>query len=252
MGRYNSDEAWSTIVGKTVLGFLDFEEEKTLCSCIPGKRDSVVISVPFAIKNGRPQSFYVGNNAVNEIMIKNTTKEPINLWSVHIHASSPEDCFTLSLMKPPTISANAEGEGFIESSALEDRMLQPDESLRVWLSCKAKEIGMHSSIVYFDAGDERIERVVFILVEDDISLSMAHVRPYSKERRKGKFVEDNSYSVAVSCPPFKRELIESNQIPPLVEQGLTRNKYASFFKALMMIDEIQLEVTTFPLLITEL
>ncbi|XP_027360164.1 probable RNA helicase SDE3 [Abrus precatorius] len=255
---YRSDEECSVIGGKAEIGFLDFEEEKSVCSYVVNDEDPVIVSVPFAFVDGKPQSVFVGDTAVDLITIKNTTKEPVDLWSVHIFASNPLDSFTLSLTEPPSANLNEDSDqSFLESFSLEDRMLQPGEILKIWLSCKTKEMGMYTSVVYFDVGDEKIERVVFLLVEDKISKSLASNRPYSKGRRKDKFVVDTY--VPGSRPAGKanrkyinrlprydiprdiRHLLESDQIPQAVEEGLTRKSYASYFKTLIIMEEIQLE-----------
>ncbi|KAJ1384376.1 P-loop containing nucleoside triphosphate hydrolase [Sesbania bispinosa] len=255
---YRSDEECSVIGGKAEIGFLDFEEEKSVCSYVGDEGAPVIVSVPFAFVDGKPRSVLVGDTAVDLITINNTTDEPVDLWSVNIFASNPQDSFTLSLMEPPLANSNADTvDSFLESFSLEDRMLQPGEVLRIWLSCKTKEIGMYSSVVYFDVGDEKIERVVFLLVEDKISKSLAPNRPYSKGRRKDKFVVDNYVSGSrpagktyrryvnrlprYDIPRDVRHLLESNQVPQIIEEGLTRKSYASYFKTLIIMEEIQLE-----------
>lgn len=253
-----SDEECSVIGEKAEIGFLDFEEEKSVCSYVPDEGAPIIVSSPFPFVNGKPQSVFVGDTAVDLVTVKNTTSEPVDLWSVHIFASNPADTFTLSLTEPPSVNSNADGdESCVESFSLEDRVLQPGENLKIWLSCKTKEMGMYSSVVYFDAGDEKIERVVFLLVEDKISKSLASNRPYSRGRRKEKFVVGTF--VAGSRPAGKptrryvnrlprydipidlRQLLESNQVPQVVEEGLTRRSYSFFFKTLVIMEEIQLE-----------
>ncbi|AES65857.1 putative hydrolase [Medicago truncatula] len=252
---YRSKDECSVIGEKAEIGFLDFEEERSVCSYVADDGAPVIVSVPFAFKNGKPQSVSVGDTAVELITINNTTEEPVDLWSVHIFASNPPDSFTLSLTEPPPANSNAES--FIESFRVEDRMLQPGEILKIWLSCKTKDMGMYSSVVYFDVGDEKIERVVFLLVEDKISKSLASNRPYSRTRKKDKFVVDNfvpgSRPLAKSnrkyvnrlpryeVPKDIRLLLEGNQVPQVVEDGLTRRSYASYFKTLIIMEEIQLE-----------
>lgn len=199
---YRSEDECSVIGEKAEIGFLDFEEERSVCSYVADDGAPVIVSVPFAFKNGKPQSVSVGDTAVELITINNTTEEPVDLWSVHIFASNPPDSFTLSLTEPPPANSNAES--FIESFRVEDRMLQPGEILKIWLSCKTKDMGMYSSVVYFDVGDEKIERVVFLLVEDKISKSLASNRPYSRTRKKDKFVVDNFV-------PGSRPLAKSNR-----------------------------------------
>ncbi|KAK7405930.1 hypothetical protein VNO78_07542 [Psophocarpus tetragonolobus] len=253
-----SDEECSVIGEKAEIGFLDFEEEKSVCSYIDNEGAPIIVSVPFAFVDGKPRSVSVGDTAVDLITIRNTTDEPVDLWSVHIFASNPQDTFTLSLTEPPSDNSNADGdESFLESFSLEDRVLQPGENLKIWLSCKTKEMGMYSSVVYFDVGDEKIERVVFLLVEDKISKSLAAKRPYSRGRKKDKFLVDKF--VPGSRPAGKptrryinrlpkydipreiRELLESNQVPQIVEEGLSKRTYASYFKTLIIMEEIQLE-----------
>ncbi|WVZ23218.1 hypothetical protein V8G54_001762 [Vigna mungo] len=123
---------------------------------------------------------------------------------------------------------------------------------------------MCSSVIYFDAGDEKIERVVFLLVEDKISKSLAAKRPYSRAKKKDKFVVDNYVSGSrpaakptrryinrlpvYHIPRDMRELLENNQIPQVVEEGLTGRTYSSYFKTLIIMEEIQLEVILFYIL----
>ncbi|KAF7821326.1 putative RNA helicase SDE3 [Senna tora] len=158
-------------------------------SYIPNEKDPVEISVPFLVVCGKPQSVFVGDTIADSITNKNPTSEPMDLWSVHILASNPEDSFTLSLMEPPSANSNVDSvEDFLESFYLEDRM--PGEILKLWLSCKTKEMGLHTSVVYFDAGDVKIERVVFLLVEDEISHSLGSGKPFSNKRKKYKSIVD--------------------------------------------------------------
>ncbi|CAK8539192.1 unnamed protein product [Lathyrus sativus] len=252
---YRSDEECSVIGDKAEIAFLDFEEERSVCSYVPDDGAPVVVSVPFAFVNGKPQSVFLGDTAVDLITVNNTTDEPIDLWSVNILASNPPDSFTLSLMEPSR--ENSDSESFLESFRVEDRMLQPRETLNIWLSCKTKDMGMYSSVVYFDIGDEKMERVVFLLVEDKISKSLASNRPYSRGRKKEKFVVDSF--VPGSRPAGKanrkyvnrlprydipkdiRLMLEDNQVPQVVEDGLTRRNYAAYFKTLIIMEEIQLE-----------
>ncbi|KAK7308864.1 hypothetical protein RJT34_05163 [Clitoria ternatea] len=254
-----SDEECSVIGEKAEIKFLDFEEEKSVCSYVGDEQAQVIVSIPFPFVNGKPQSVIVGDTAVDLITVTNTTDEPVELWSVHIFASNPQDSFTLSLSEPPSANSNADDqdEGCLESFSLEDRMLQPGEILKIWLSCKTKEMGMYSSVVYFDVGDEKIERVVFLLVEDKISKSLASNRPYSRARRKEKFVVNNyvqgsrpaekPYRKYVNrlprydIPGDMRQLLESNHVPQVVQEGLSKKNYASYFKALVIMEEIQLE-----------
>lgn len=252
------DDECSVIGDKGEIGFIDYEDDRSVCSYNPNEEGPVVISVPFPFVGGKPQSVAIGETAVDSITLKNTSDEPVDLWS-RIYASNPENSFTLSLMKPPSGKSDTEiSQGFLESFSLEDRMLQPYETLTIWLSCKPIGIGLHTTIVHFDM-EERVERVVFLLAEDKISQSLASNKPYSRGSRKKHFVAD-TYVVGsrparvtgqvyfqnrlprYDIPKNIRELIESKQIPDVIKESLTRENYCSYFKTLVIMEEIQLEV----------
>lgn len=256
------DDRWdecSVIGDEGEIGYVDYQDDKSVCSYNPTEEGPVVVSVPFTFVNGKPQSVFVEEIAYESITLKNTTHDPIDLWGIKIYASNPVDSFTLSLMKPPSKNSDVEAiRGFLESFALDDRTLQPGETLTVWLSCKPKEIGVHTSVVHFDLGDERIERVVFLLADDRISQSLACRNPYSRARRNKQASVD---SFVTGCRParkqeqsFKnrlprydipkdiRQLLESKQIPDVIVEGLRRENYGSFFKTLLIMEELQLEV----------
>ncbi|KAJ4843442.1 putative RNA helicase sde3 [Turnera subulata] len=254
---YNrSDDEVSVIGDKGEIGYIDYEEDRSVWDYNPDEQGPIVVSVPFPFLNGKPQSAIVGETAVDSITIKNTTTEPVDLWT-KIYASSPEESFTLSLIKPPSGNDETRSRGFKELFTLEDMMVQPGEMLTIWLSCKPKEIGLYKSVVTFDIGDEEIERVVFILADDKISQSLASRKPYSRTTRKKQFMVDKfvagSRPSRVGRAPIKnrlprydipadvREVIESKQIPTSVTAGLTGENYASYFKTLLMMEEIQME-----------
>lgn len=257
----NSDDEYSVIGDKGEVGFIDYEDEKSVCSYNPADEGPLSISVPFRFVDGKPQSIVVGETAVDSIILENTTDEPVDLWT-KIYASNPKDSFTLSLVKPP--SANSQGNtsrGFKESFALEDRMLHPRDMLTIWLSCKPQEIGMHTTVVQFDFGNERVERVVFLLADDTISQSLAPQKGYSRNVRnkKKQFITDvfvtgsrptkernqaqwfkNRFQ-RFDIPKDIRELVESKQVPDAIKGGLTTQNYATYFKTLLVMEEIQLE-----------
>ncbi|XWS13674.1 hypothetical protein CRYUN_Cryun36dG0058600 [Craigia yunnanensis] len=251
------DDEFSVIGDKGEIDFIDYENDKSVCDYNPVEEGPVVISAPFPFVDGKPQSVFMGETAFDSITIKNTTGDPVDLWT-KIYASAPENSFTLSLMKPP--SANSDGntsQGFIEFFDLEDRMIQPGETLRIWLSCKAKVIGLHTTIVNFDVGGDKLERVAFLLVEDKISLSLASKKPYYRVQRKKQFAVDVFVTGSrparamdrvvknrlgrYDIPKDIRELVESKQIPDAIKAGLTRDNYASYFKHLLILEELQLE-----------
>jgi helicase MOV-10 len=201
---------------------------------------------------------FVGEAAIDSITLKNTTAEAVDLWT-KIYASTPEDSFKLSLMKPPSANDVKCQEGFMDFSVMEDRMLQPGESLTILLSCKPKELGLYTTVVHFDVGNDRIERVAFLLADDNISQSLASKKPFSRGQRKKKFSTDTFVSAGsrparapgrayknrlprYDIPKDIRALIERKQIPDVIMGGLTIDNYASYFKTLLIMEEIQLEV----------
>ncbi|KAK9288065.1 hypothetical protein L1049_016511 [Liquidambar formosana] len=259
MGSVGWDDDECSVIGdKGEIGFIDYEDDKSVCSYNPIEEGPVVISVPFPFVGGKPRSVFAGETSADSITIKNTTSDPVELWGVKIYASNPENTFTISLMEPPSANSDIESiRGFLESFSLEDRVLQPGEMLTIWLSCKPKEIGLHTSVVHFDVGDDRIERVVFLLAEDKISQSLASNKPYSRGTRKKQFAVD-TFVVGMrpsrttnqgfkkrlpryDIPKDTRELVESKQIPDPIREGLTRENYSSYFKTLIIMEEIHLE-----------
>ncbi|GLU08898.1 hypothetical protein SLE2022_257820 [Rubroshorea leprosula] len=254
----NWDDEYSVIGDKGEVGFIDYEDDKSVRDYNPTEEGPLAVSVPFPFVNGKPQSILVGETAADSITLTNTTDEPMDLWT-RIYASTPENSFTLSLIRPPT--ANSEGNtnrGFVESFTLEDRMLQPGDTLTIWLSCKPQGIGLHTTIVHFDVGADRIERVVFVVADDNISQYLAPQKAYSRGMKKkkqfitDKFVEGSRPAQGrnqgfknklpwYGIPKDIRELVESKQIPDAVREGLTRRNYTSYFKTLLNMEEIQLE-----------
>ncbi|KAG1358655.1 hypothetical protein COCNU_08G001010 [Cocos nucifera] len=86
-------------------------------------------------------------------------------------------------MEPPSDDADEEVRcRFVGLKYLEDRVLQPAQTLTIWLSCKPEEIGLHTVVIHFDLGDEKIEKVAFLLAEDKVSQSLFSDKPYSRAR----------------------------------------------------------------------
>lgn len=258
VGENDWDEEYSVIGEKGEVGFLDFEDDKSLHNFDPIEEGPIAISVPFPFVNGKPQSALIGETSADSINIKNTTKDPIELWSVRIYSSNPEDSFVLSLMKPPSNAAAEEAvDGFVGLTALEDRVLQPGQSLTIWLSCKPKEIGLHTSVVHFDWG-EKIERVAFLLAEDKVSQALFSLKPYSKFISQGKKFDCNQYVGGsrparptsqvhkfrlplFAIPNDIREIVESKQLPDVIVEGLNTGNYGKYFSNLIVMEEIHLE-----------
>lgn len=258
----DSGEERSVIGDKGEIGFIDYQDDRSVCSYNPSAEGPIIVSVPFPFVNGKPQSIVAGETAADSITIKNTTPEPVDLWSVKIYASNPEDTFTVSLMKPPRGDSDVEAlQDFLESTCLEDRVLQPGETLTIWLSCKPKEIGLHTGAVHFDIDNNNtIERVVFLMADDKISQTLASRNPYSKGIRKKKHFSVDTFVTGPRpsrgkrqptknrlpryyIPIEVREMLEEKHIPDAVQEGLHRKEnYVPFFKTLLIMEELQLEV----------
>ncbi|KAK6130159.1 hypothetical protein DH2020_036075 [Rehmannia glutinosa] len=232
--RYKSDDEYSVIGDKGDIGFVDFENCGSICSYNPSEESQMVnISIPFPLVKGKPQSGFFGETIFDSVTIKNISGEPLDLWSVSIYDSKPENSFTISLMEPPTVNSDVQYiQDFMETFSLEDRVLRTDQTLKIWLSCKPKEIGLHTAAVHFSVGDETIERLVFVLAEDKISRSLSSAKPYQRSRRKKQDV------VNVHAPDAAYVM---GLRPSKVNEGLTESNYGSFFKTLLAMEEIKLE-----------
>ncbi|XP_042480863.1 probable RNA helicase SDE3 [Macadamia integrifolia] len=253
------DEECSYIGDKGEIGFIDYEDDKSVCSYNPHDEGPIVISVPFPFNRGKPQSVFVGETAAHSITIHNTTSEPVELWAVKIYCSTPADSYTLSLMEPPSVNSDMETiRGFLESFSLEDRVLQPGQILKIWLSCKPKDIGLHTTVVHFDVGDDRIERVVFLLVEDKVAQSLSADKPYSRAPRRKQFavkeyvagsrpargapIRSFKYRLPhYEIPKDLRDMLESKKVPYVITEGLTRENYVEYFNVLLIMEELHME-----------
>ncbi|KAI3837635.1 hypothetical protein MKX03_029760 [Papaver bracteatum] len=251
-------EECSVIGDEGNIGFLDFEDDKSVCNYNPEEEGPVIVSVPFPFVNGKPKSILVGETIADSITIKNTTEEPIDLWGAKIYSSNPKDSYTLSLMEPPKDESDVEAcRAFVETTSMDDRVLQPGRTLTIWLSCKPKEIGIHTTVVHFDVGDQRIERVVFLVAEDNVSQSLASNNPYSRVHKKKHFVVEefvkgsrpakpasNGYKHQLplfAIPKDIREILDSKQVPEAIFKGLVKDNYYSYFQTLLIMEELRME-----------
>jgi helicase MOV-10 len=122
-----------------------------------------------------------------------------------------------------------------------------------------KDIGLHTSIVHVDIGDEKIERVAFLLADDNISKSLFSEKPYSRRRSQNKKFEpapivpgcrptrQHTQGFKYKLPQFAipadiRELIENKQRPDVLSEELCMINYAQFFSTLLVMEELHLEV----------
>ncbi|KAK8923982.1 putative RNA helicase SDE3 [Platanthera zijinensis] len=257
----DGDEEYSEIGDGGDVGFLDFDDDKSLSSSCLFESGPVAISVPFRFIAGKPQSAFVGEISADSISIKNNTDDPVELWSIRIFASNPENSYLLSLMKPPSaIADESETNAFVGSDALEDRVIQPKQTLTIWLSCKPKEIGLHTSVVHFDIDSDKIERVAFLLADDKVSKALFAEKQYSRAPPRKKMFDCDKY-VAGSQPrrdragrkgtgfrlplfPIAkgiREMVEAKRVPDFIMKGLSTLNYARYFSALISMEEIDLE-----------
>ncbi|EPS65837.1 hypothetical protein M569_08940, partial [Genlisea aurea] len=257
-----SDEEYSVIEDKGDIGFVDLGMCLSDLMYNPsGESDIVHISVPFALIDKKPQSGLVGETKHDTVIIKNITNEPLEIWSVRIYDAKPENSFTISLMEPP--NSNSDVQDFKEKFSLGDRILKPNRSLTIWLSCKPKETGLHTASVLFKVGDDTIERMVFVLAEDEIAKSLFSKKPYQRSvRNKRELLNVQAPDAAyfAGCRPARpsnsetryrlpkypipeniRTIVNDQRMPDAVNEGLTPQNYASFFKALLAMEEMKLE-----------
>ncbi|KAK2998741.1 hypothetical protein RJ639_024663 [Escallonia herrerae] len=259
IGRDQSDDECSVIGDKGEIGFIDYEDDTSVCCYDTKEEGPIVISSPFPFMRGKPQSIFVRETSVYPITLENTSSESVDLWAVTIFCSNPVDSFTISLLEPPSVSSDVECiRGFLEGFSLEDRVLQPNRTLTIWLSCKPKDIGLHTSIVHFDVGDDRIERVVFLLAEDKVSQSICTNKPYSRVPRRKPQNVGSGYVVSPTptrapnhnfkykllqyeIPDDVREFLEKKLVPKVIREGLRRENYANYFDILLIMEELHLE-----------
>ncbi|KAL8205981.1 hypothetical protein R6Q57_009532 [Mikania cordata] len=263
---YN-DETRSVISDFGDIGNVDFANDASMYNYNPENEGPIVVSVPFPLVDGKPKFFsVVGETIFNSVTIENNSTEAATLWSVEIYDSKPKDSFTLSVMEPPTPDSDEKYiNSFVESFTLEDRTLVPGRTLTIWLSCKAKVKGLHTTAVHFNVDDDKIERVGFVMAEDKISRSLASNRPYHRPARNKPlipriFPPDAGLKVIRGSRPAKansrpqryklleykipkaiREVIENKGIPDILLEGLTPKNYFPFFRALCIMEEIKLE-----------
>lgn len=271
MGSVNfNDETRSVISDVGDIGNIDFANDGSFYNYDQETKGPIIISAPFPLVEGKPQFVAAVNERIfNPVTIRNTTTEAVILWSVEIYDSKPKDCFTLSVMEPP--SPDSDDQSFVESFSLEDRTLLPGKTLTIWLSCKPVSKGLHTTAVHFNVDDDRIERVGFIMAEDKISRSLTSNKPYNRPRRNKPLLPklytpggDNAgVKVIRTSRPAKatgrsyryklpdyvipkniRDMIESKTTPDALMEGLSRKNYVAFFKTLIIMEEIKLEVTS--------
>ncbi|KAL9447579.1 hypothetical protein AB3S75_015116 [Citrus x aurantiifolia] len=258
------DDECSVTGEKREIGFIDFQDDHSVLSYDPRGEGPVILSVPFPFVQGKPQSILVGETSKCSITIQNTTPEPVEVWGIRIYCSEPAKSFTLSLMEPPSGKPDPQNDqGFLEGFSIEDRVLQPLRTLTIWLSCKPKEMGLHKSVVQFDIGDDRFERMVLLLAEDSVSRSLASNRPYSRVPRKmqsavDEYVASSSPARTTTearttkrgsnyklpefpIPKDVRELLANKILPQFLVEGLVRKNYFSFFSTLLVMEELRLE-----------
>ncbi|KAJ3678467.1 hypothetical protein LUZ60_002270 [Juncus effusus] len=255
------DDTLSEFGEKPEVGFLDFDSDKSLHDFNPlSESGPVIITLPFAFSHGKPQSTLVNETASDRIHVRNTTTEPLDIWSISIFSSNPEESFLLSVMKPPSDENDETGRNsFVGLTRLEDRTLQPGQTFTVYLSCKPKEIGLHTSIVHFDIGDEKIERVAFLLAEDKVSRFLFSGKPFSRTgQNRAKRVEHNGFVPGerpthqhhkgfkyklphYNIPKNVREIFDSTELPDVLMEQLKVENYSKYFSMLIIMEELHLE-----------
>ncbi|ERN01585.1 probable RNA helicase SDE3 [Amborella trichopoda] len=258
MGSVDDDcDSVSVIGAQPDVGFLDFEDDETIVGVDWRYEGPVTISNPFALVHGKPPSVLIGETAVDIITVQNMTAEPLDLWGVKIYSCNPAGSFSLSTTEPPSTDADEETLSyFLETMALEDRVLDPGQVFKIWLSCKAKEIGLHNCVIHFDVGDDRVERIAFVLAEDNVSQLLTSRKPYLRENRKKSFGTDKFVAGSrpqstapryrfplpkFLIPLFVREMAKNKQVPEVLMEGLTPENYMYYFTALLNLEELHME-----------
>ncbi|KAI4338664.1 hypothetical protein MLD38_023694 [Melastoma candidum] len=259
-GKGSYTDEYSVIGSREDVGFLDLGNDLSLCDYGAEDDEPVIISTPFPLVNDRPQSAFIDKVSTSQITIRNKTNVAVDIWAIRIYYSSPKDSFKLSIMEPPsTFSDESYVRAYREGDSLEDRVLSPKQTLRLWLSCKPKELGMHQALVHFDTTECRIERAAFLLAEDNVAQSLSSSRPYSRNpRRKNFSINDFVPMVHPSrskpapaskkaplpeypIPKRIRELVADKKIPWPLDEGLTVENYSAYFSSLLILEELHLE-----------
>ncbi|XP_071725459.1 probable RNA helicase SDE3 [Rutidosis leptorrhynchoides] len=270
MGSVNyDDETRSVLSDVGDIGNVDFANDGSVYNYNTESDGPVVISAPFPLVEGKPQFVAVGERVFNSITIENTSDEAVTIWSIEIYDSKPKDSFTLSVMEPPSPNSDeAYIKSFVELFVLEDRTLLPGRTLTIYLSCKAKGKGLHTTAVHFNIEDDKIERMGFIMAEDKISRSLTSNKPYNRPRRNKPLLprvfspRNNNVGVKVirgsrpatapnrayrvklpeyRIPNIIRDMIESKTTPDSLMEGLTKRNYFSFYRTLLIMEEIKME-----------
>ncbi|XP_031475278.1 probable RNA helicase SDE3 [Nymphaea colorata] len=268
MGGLQSDgEEYSVIGDEADVVHIDYQDDPSVLDVDVSNEGPVVISCPFPTVEGKPRSIVAGETAVDVITVTNTTDDPIDLWAVKIYTSTPSESFALSLTEPPSDKSDeATLSFFFETMSLEDRVLQGGQTIQIWLSCKPKDIGLHTCIIHFDAGNKMIERVVVLLADDKLSQLLAPSRPYNRgPRRRAAFntdkfvrgvpvpekrgtqgskrgVRGSKYGLPeFPIPEEVKRLVENKQLPDILFQQLSSENYVTFFTTLLNIEELHIK-----------
>ncbi|KAI4963108.1 hypothetical protein ZWY2020_019697 [Hordeum vulgare] len=224
MGHHSDDE-YSVAGDKPEVEFMDFQNDNTLQD-YQSDDGPVVVTAPFPFVNGKPKSVLGGETSTDTICIAHPSCEPVNVWSVRIFSSNPAESYGLSMMKPPLNDADeAAKKAFLGLTSVEDRTLQPGQTLTIWLSCMPKDIGLHTSIVHVDIGDEKIERVAFLL-----AMIMFQWYLLLNLIPGDKALKGSNLSVLHLC-----------QRPDVLSEELSMMNYAKFFSTLLVMEELNLE-----------
>eukprot|EP01018_Ginkgo_biloba_P016695 Gb_16361 [translate_table: standard] len=221
----------------------------------------IYVSYPFPFVDDKPQTVLKGPTQTTIITVHNNSNSSAKLVTVQITSSRPKRSFTLSSTGPPTLSQN----GIIVNSAQDccrfpgvSGVIESGKQLPIWLSCTPKEIGQHRTSIVFEFQNLRIDRSALLLVEDEVAQQLAPKQPYSKphRRRARNFTE---YVIGVPpplpvpasasrkklfqfpIPDHLRNCVEMNEIPGILEKGLSPKTYINYFSTLLHLEEIQME-----------
>jgi hypothetical protein len=145
---------------------------------------------------------------------------------VSIHTSDPAGSFVLSMMKPPSKNAGEEAnKHFVALDSVEDLTVQPQRTLKFWLSCMPTDIGLHSATVDVKTDEEDIvQRIAFLLADDNVSVKLFSDEPCLRE-----------------CN-FQKKKYACKHRPYVLSEELSMKNYLVFFTSLLGMEKLHLKV----------
>eukprot|EP01018_Ginkgo_biloba_P007019 Gb_02746 [translate_table: standard] len=239
---------------------------------------AICVSYPFPFENDRPRSVNRGRGETEAISIVNNKKTTVKLLAVKLVDSRPSYSFSLSIsastsglgksvqcQHKPCLSNVESLEFKIQSMSLSPScanslslvggpwLIEPGHHLIIYLSCTAKEIGLHRSSVIFDFQNQKVMRHATLLADDDVSKQLAPTEPYSRmHRRKTGSLRRFVHGVPPPLPNFLKQLDVypipnslmkriGKEVPQILEQGISMDTYSEYLSTLLHLEELQMK-----------